>query len=392
MRYLRHCISLWFSILTTYLVQPTDLWDQRAQLPHRQRTHVPGVHRDVPRTANNVRPLVQVPRKQKNSAPIKENVTHANFEDAEKFEFFRINVSDLYPCRMPNVSIDGKSLGNREYRIVATSTNAYFAIFLNWLYHYFRHCPNTNYIFFVCLDRHIEARLRQYGFKCNFVHYIPVNGAHQRIWLIRGLVVKKLLMSGYDVFLADSDAVWLRNPFFELARFNRSDIIASRASYPEEIYERIGATVCMGFVYFQSNPGMVSLWTSVNDEMMKQRQPDDQRVFNHAIMKMGLYFSRKLNYWKNYVHDSGSFQSREFHYNITLLAHHQFRRHCDVKDQGPVRQAIVAHCSTSAKELSMKQLAEVNFGLWKIRQRWEQTDVRNMTTLEMLETLGGAYS
>eukprot|EP01033_Poteriospumella_lacustris_P000205 gene205-138_t len=174
---------------------------------------------------------------------------------------------------------------------------------------------------------------------------------------------------GYDVFLADSDAIWLRNPFPILAQFPHSDILASRASYPEEIYERLGATVCMGFVYFQSNPGTISLWTSVNDEMMRTKQPDDQRIFNRALMKLGLTFPRKLNYVTNKVHDTGMTQSKAYSLNVTMLSHAMFRR-----------------------DLSMKQLAAKSFGLWMLRPDWQTISVANLTMSEMLEAVAQPYT
>lgn len=299
-----------------------------------------------------------------------------------------VQVDQSYPCLIPNVSReDGQHQGYRNYRIVVTSTSTYFPIFMNWLYQYYHLCSNTQFLYFVCFDGNVEKMLKKYNLRCNYTHYLPAIGSHQRLWLIRGLVVRNLIAMGYDVFLADSDAIWLRNPFPILAQFPHSDIIASRASYPEEIYERLGATICMGFVYFQSNPGTISLWMSVNDEMMRTKQPDDQRIFNRALMKLGLTFPRKLNYVTNKVHDTGMTQSKTNSLNVTMLSHSMFRRVCDITNRNATRASVVAHCSISAKDLSMKQLAAKNFGLWVLRPDWQTISVANLTMSEMLEAV-----
>lgn len=309
-----------------------------------------------------------------------------------KSNLLTIKVDQTYPCLIPNVSRDGGNYGHRNYRIVVTSTSTYFPIFLNWLYQYYRFCPNTQFLYFVCFDSNVERTLTKYSLRCNYTHYLPSIGSHQRLWLIRGLVVRKLITMGYDVFLADSDAIWLRNPFPILAQFPNSDILASRASYPEEIYERLGATVCMGFVYFQSNQGTISLWASVNDEMMKTKQPDDQRIFNRALMKLGLTFPRKLNYVINKVHDTGVIQTKDYSLNVTMLSHSMFRRVCDITNRNATRASVVAHCSISAKDLGMKQLAAKNFGLWYLRPEWQTIPVANMSMSEMLEAVARPYN
>jgi hypothetical protein len=303
-----------------------------------------------------------------------------------------ILVDSNYSCLISNVSrYDNEPFGYRNYRIVVTSTTGYFPIFLNWLHQYYRFCPNTEFLFFVCFDKEVAAKLEKYHLACNYTHYIPTVGGHQRIWLIRGLVVRKLITAGYDVLLADSDALWLRNPFSVLSQFPTADIIASRASYPEDIYERLGATVCMGFVYFQSNVGTIALWSAVTDELTKHRQPDDQRIFNHVLMKMGLYFSRKLNYKTNKVHDIGSIETKTYVYNVTMLSHALFRRVCDINFKNATRNSIVAHCSTSGKDLATKMQAEKNFNLWYLHPKWEDVNVANMTMSETLQSIATQY-
>lgn len=306
--------------------------------------------------------------------------------------FENLSVGEDYKCLIPNISMNGSvQHGFRNYRIVVTSTSSYFPIFINWLYQYYRFCPNTSFLYFVCFDKYVEAKLQDFNLLCNYTHYLPVVGSHQRLWLIRGLVVRKLISAGYDVLLADSDAVWIRNPFSVLAQFPQSDIIASRASYPEDIFERLGATICMGFVYFQSNPGVIWLWSNINDEMMKHRQPDDQRIVNHALMKLGIQFPRKLNYQTNKVHDTGIIKTKFYVFNVTLLSHSLFRRVCDVNFKEATRNSIVAHCSISGKDLAMKQLAAKNFDLWFLKPKWESIYVKNMTLADALQAIARPY-
>jgi hypothetical protein len=318
----------------------------------------------------------------------RENISRKAFSPRTNvLSFYRIEIPNGFDCTIMNRTANGEVVGRREYRIVVTSTSAYFGLFLNWLYYYNRLCPIADFIFFVCFDKYIEKRLLKYGFECGFVHYLPSKGAHQRLWLIRGIVVKKLLIIGYDVILTDSDAIWLQNPFPFLNQFPSSDIIASRASFPEEVYERLGATLCMGFVYFQTNPAVITLWTSIVDEMVKNKQPDDQRTLNIFMMRQGLHFTRKLNYRKNYVDDTGSFRYEKYSYNLTFLSQNRFRRVCELNHGRLIYSSVVVHCSSSAKEMSLKQLGIANLGLWRLIDRWSSAEPENKNMQQWLKEI-----
>ena len=58
--------------------------------------------------------------------------------------------------------------------------------------------------------------------------------------------MQSLLDNGTDVMVAETDAVWLNNPFPALQELegNNVDIISSRATLPGVVNKALGASLC----------------------------------------------------------------------------------------------------------------------------------------------------
>jgi len=72
----------------------------------------------------------------------------------------------------------------------------------------------------------------------------------------------------------DNDALWLGNPFPILQELSNRDggsvdidIFAQRASFPPKVRARLGATLCMGFIYIRATEGTVQLWRELYEEL-----------------------------------------------------------------------------------------------------------------------------
>lgn len=112
----------------------------------------------------------------------------------------------------------------RPLRILVTSSDQYFPVFMNWLVHYHHICPIISNIFFICLDKGVEERLLKIGLHCSYL--FPYTTGYHKLWLARVRITQSLMRQGYDVLMTDVDAVWLRNPFTDIEKHIRqSDII-----------------------------------------------------------------------------------------------------------------------------------------------------------------------
>lgn len=182
-----------------------------------------------------------------------------------------------------------------EFRVLVSTTEKYFPIFLNWLLFYRRCGLDYSKLYIICFDKSTEVLLPQHGLECNYVSYLPTRSHAQTIvalWQIRLQIVLSLLEKNTDVLMSDVDAIWLRNPIPEVYSLrNDADIISSRAQFPEEIARELGATLCMGFMYIKSSEATVALWREIYSYTMKQKSFDDQRELNTYLMIKGLRYS-----------------------------------------------------------------------------------------------------
>ncbi len=268
----------------------------------------------------------------------------------------------------------------RPLRILVASTDQYLPIFMNWLIYYHNICAQTALIYFVCLDKAIEIRLPRHGFNCSHVHHLPTVQGNNRLWLVRARVTKVLLEQGYDVLMTDSDALWLRNPFAAIARFPDSDVVASRAAFPEDISAKLGATACMGFVYVRASNRTLLLWEELYAFMSKSPRADDQRNFNQLLLSAHIKYDPKPTYLANKVPNTGSFLLGGQRMRLTLLPHSQFVRMCDPRRKGDTLSAVVAHCISLSKTESTKSWSEKAYGVWALRDRWEEVPFSDMAS------------
>lgn len=256
----------------------------------------------------------------------------------------------------------------RKLRVITSSTDEYFPVFMNWLVYYHKICPNIANIYFICLDTTIEKKLPKYGLSCAHVHH---SSAVHDIWLVRTRLTHTLLKEGYDVLLTDSDALWVHNPFPYIEAHITSDVISSRGSFPDAISKRLGATLCMGFVYIKASENTVTLWGEIAARMGRTRNPDDQKEINSYLDSLHLRYKVKPTYIGSTDFNTGHFQHHSHDYAITLLPHTLFRRICDAEKIGDVQSSVVAHCLTHQKVGAHKKSTAEALGVWLLKDDWD---------------------
>jgi hypothetical protein len=186
-------------------------------------------------------------------------------------------------------------------------------------------------------------------------------------------MAKQLLEQGFDVLMADLDAVWIRNPFEEIEKFNNSDIISSRGTFPEDVSRKLGAAVCMGFVYFKATAAIKELMGDVAQAMTKRDDADDQREINRVLLNdHSLSFpGSKLTYKGSTTANTGTAKTKGgLQYGVTLLPHESYRRICEGVPISTIQKSVVIHC-LSAKDGSSKFESAATIGIWGLKDDYK---------------------
>lgn len=286
---------------------------------------------------------------------------------------------------------DNSTILNRPVKVVVSSNTKYFSVFLNWLLYYNQVSQNASMLFIICLDEEVGDKLKKVvGLECSHTHQLPTAAPFNRLWTVRTQLTVSLLEQGYDVILSDTDALWLRSPFLELQRYPHSDIIGTRAKFPENVYEFYGATLCMGFVYIKSKIHMIVLWKELAARLTRSSQPDDQKFINDLMLRSRLHFPERILYYKSNHSDTGYFTYQRQRYNITLLAQSDFRRLCDPRAPLLVQQSTIAHCVTFQKAEKFKKIAESAYGLWILNNSWNEASIGQHSFADFIHTLNGS--
>eukprot|EP01038_Epipyxis_sp_PR26KG_P005744 gene5744-7933_t len=208
------------------------------------------------------------------------------------------------------------------------------------------------------------------------------NETLSNLWSLRVKIAYHLLQNGTDVFMVDNDAIWLRNPFSLFNSLPSAAIFSSRGSYPSHISNRLGATLCVGFIYIKSNYQTIQLFESVHHVMLHAPGADDQVFINDILVnKHNLQFSNKmLSYVNSTEINFGEFSSNNQTAQLALLPHSAVVRLCGNVSWEEVESSIVAHC-LSEKKLLSKVLEQMKHRLWVLRDDWKITDENHNLTL-----------
>ena len=135
---------------------------------------------------------------------------------------------------------------------------------------------------------------------------------HMRdLWALRVLELRQLLRAGYGALFFDVDAVWqadLRDARYlgthpagtgsddeKISKNGSSsvsssriahayDVVASRGSFPNDVGNVWGATLCMGLVYFAPTPGGKAVVSRLAARILPGQPFDDQMALNRALL------------------------------------------------------------------------------------------------------------
>ena len=286
-----------------------------------------------------------------------------------------LNKNTTFPTILPYLQPDAQICGIpdtvtgivRPLRFLMSSSQQYISVILNWLIYFRKICTDRSAVYFICLDKGTEDAMKKLGLWCSYSYHARNRG---QLWTMRARVTKQLLYQGYDVLMTDSDALWLKNPFMELQKYEKSDIIGSRASFPEHVSKRLGATLCMGFIYIKCTTAVKKLYEDLLLTMQKVPFPDDQRDINDLLLRKGLSYPTKPTYLGSKQANTGVLLYAGTSVRVTLLPHEDFRRVCEGVSITDLRKAVIVHC-LSEKTGTSKQGVFSRIGLWTLRDTWE---------------------
>lgn len=215
----------------------------------------------------------------------------------------------------------------------------------------------------VCLDDSISSFAESIGVSCFNNHEVKSHAANFQgaLWEFRIQILHRLVAQGVSVVLTDADAIWKKNPLDLLLE---GDITASRGSFPSDSKARLGATGCMGFIFFRGSPKVAEF---VSHGMLSSFSGDDQIALNHALEKYHVKFEEgTLTYTES---TSASFGNAEG-LRVVFLDHARFQRICTHDNEG----AYVMHCF-SQKTGNSKENSFKEHGLWYLRDAWDSITV-----------------
>eukprot|EP01038_Epipyxis_sp_PR26KG_P011232 gene11232-15072_t len=320
----------------------------------------------------------------------KSNFIHSNYQLSSNIFDATLNLTqyalqsskDRICGIQADVSINGNT---RPFKLMMTCSHSYLSVFMNWLIFYNRICEDVSPLYIICLDQETDLLLPSYGLKCSQRYFMSINNKSEvHLWTLRVNIAFQLLKNKTDVFMVDSDAILMKNPFPLFNRFPLATVISSRASMPFHISNQIGATLCMGFIYIKSNEYSIGLFDNLYQMMLQSPKPDDQKHINELLInKHNLHYSKKrLLYVNSVLINVGEFKVSNKTTQLALLPHVAVIRICNNLSRIDIQSSIAAHCRSLSYEKSfhLKLSEQVKHGLWLIKDNWNKTVFANNFT------------
>lgn len=283
---------------------------------------------------------------------------------------------------------DGKS---RPYRIVIFVDSMLLDVFLNWIIYFSGTCNlNTDQLEIVSMDKNVSDVLNMIGLSESKYSFnledvvVSQDLKYSRlsvIWFKRMEILGELIMSQFDVIFTDSDALWVRDPVPTIAQFSRSiDIISSRGWYPQQLREKWGACLCMGFIFIRAGNFGKAFSTAILHQLQYSINQnitvlDDQVAANVVLDAWNITWRNRLTVDNNKSPDIGDVMLGSEIYRVTLLPQSAFIRKCHkmagVDIFGNIDKATVVHCLLPIGNGREKEAQMEGLSLWKLRQQWK---------------------
>lgn len=297
----------------------------------------------------------------------------------------------------------------RPHKVLLFIDSTYFSLFHNWVAHYNSSCRgHLQALELACMDARVSRNLHslKMGLRCSKAFNATVSEKSStdmsRVWMKRVQILSNVLSSGRDVLLSDTDAIWKRDPFLHLSQHAGAHIVASRGWFPHDLANQWGSTLCMGFIYFRSNP-LTQTFVRLLAQHMESSgdEADDQLSLNLLLEQLQVHWPESMHStYRTQAHTThlsllsppspsppssplSSFNSADL-LEVTLLPEQFFLRNCYAQRrkqfgrwvkptvevlrvvQATTDPAVVVHCNLAPGRPDLKQHFLVAFSLWKL--------------------------
>eukprot|EP00754_Rhynchopus_humris_P036638 Rhum_TRINITY_DN18730_c0_g1::Rhum_TRINITY_DN18730_c0_g1_i1::g.168139::m.168139 len=208
------------------------------------------------------------------------------------------------------------------------------------------------------------------------MHQVYIKKTKDTLWFTRWKLLLRLLNRNVHVLMADLDATFVQNPLPLLKEYGKeADIISQRGSFPEHLFTKWGATVCMGFTFWRATTE-TKIFTAMMNKVIAG-SGDDQVAVNQALEHSAIAWSTTSSDGKMEYHTAKEPTIGLTHKGLRsmLLPHNLFPRKCDeIGEAEIVGQAVVAHCFAEKKTGAAKIDSAKKYGLWSVRDDWGSVD------------------
>jgi len=167
--------------------------------------------------------------------------------------------------------------------IIAFANSRYKIIALNWVAH-LKICGINDYIIY-SLDEDCYKFLYNNQINTEFLKSDMFNkklNFRQRLNKIY-----ELLDNEINVLHSDLDAIWLKDPINFIS--DNYDIVSSVGTFPKNTFDKLGFTLCMGWMYYQANSIIKKIFQ--NTIKSKNKSLNDQEIFNNVLFNSELQYS-----------------------------------------------------------------------------------------------------
>lgn len=224
------------------------------------------------------------------------NMANRNFSTLSRF--------NTIPLKPPPPPTERSCLlpATMRHKILLFVDHQFFTHFLNWKAHYIdvcgeKHLPRLEII---CMDQAVVEKVEtEARMVCSPHSFLLTNETfhfkHQIVWRYRMTIIVRYLQQDVSLLLSDLDALWRNDPYPDFVRYldQGHSIIASRGLWPQDLSDRWGAALCMGFIFIRSSPVTTKLMQDVL-ELMQETTPDDQKAINTILFRRNITWSQSF--------------------------------------------------------------------------------------------------
>ena len=202
-------------------------------------------------------------------------------------------------------------------KIIAFGNSRHKRIAHNWALYLQRH-KIENYTIY-SLDQEIYDYLCKNNISTELLSLNIFEGQSWD-WIERLKFIHNLLKKNINVLHSDLDAIWLKNPLSLIE--SEYDIVASTGTFPKDVCDRVGYTLCMGWICYKSSTIVKELFESVLNAKTHDNF-DDQIEFNRELFN-GNWQNLKLK-----TLDQSIVSRAQPHDKKTYVAHPLSSKHID---------------------------------------------------------------